>query len=87
MSDKTTESPKSNSDPYSMFAPDPDGDISITITAHRGGGGGFGSGGVFVCDTMSQELRGARRPMTESEQAALNDAARSIARILVAIRS
>lgn len=87
MSDKISlKTQESNGDPYAMFAPDPNEDISITITAHRGGGGGFGSSGVFVCDTMSQEIRGSRRRMTESEQQALDEAARSIARILTAIR-
>lgn len=83
-----TEPNESNSDLYAMFAPEPNADISLTITAHRGGGGGYGSGGVFICDTMSTEIHGAaRRPMTENERTALNEAARQIARILVAIRT
>jgi hypothetical protein len=74
-------------DPYAMFAPDPNGDISITITAHRGGGGSFGGSGVAVFDTMSTEIKGSHRRLTEAEGSALHEAARSIARILVAVRT
>lgn len=68
------------------FTSDPNEDISLTVIAHRGGGGHFGSSGVHVVDTMSTEIRGNRRTMTEGERNELHEAARTIARILVAIR-